>query len=341
MNWPTSSECRDDEVPPLDHEARIHVLLGRDAPELLKVRAFKNGPRGAPWAQKLLLGWTVSGQICLDRVNSPVHIKVRRTEVTKGTANTTATAAINLDGEEYVAVPCSNKLKGTDIFTRPQADGLKNDIFYVEPNDNDVSLSVEDRKFLNLMEEKIHKNSSGNWEMPLPFRREDISMPNNKSQALQRFNSLVRTLNRKPQMKQDYIEFMEKIIRKGHASPVPPKEIKTHDGQVWYLPHFGVYHPKKPTQIRVVFDSSAEFDEISLNKELLAGPDLANSLIGVLVRFRREDVAVMCDIEQMFHSFHVSPHHRNFLRFIWFDDNDPEKAAIEYRMNVYLFGNGP
>ena len=46
------------------------------------------------------------------------------------------------------------------------------------------------------------------------------------------------------------------------------------------------------------------------------------------MRFRRETVAVMCDIEQMFHSFHV-------------EDNDPQKAIVEYRMNVHLFGNGP
>ena len=65
---------------------------------------------------------------------------------------------------------------------------------------------------------------------------------------------------------------------------------------------FGVYHPKKPTQIRVVFDSSAEYEGVSLNGELLSGPDLMNSLLGVLFRFRMETTAVMCDIEQMFMS---------------------------------------
>ena len=44
------------EIPPLDKEAKIQLLIGRDAPELLKVRAFKNGTKGAPWAQKLALG---------------------------------------------------------------------------------------------------------------------------------------------------------------------------------------------------------------------------------------------------------------------------------------------
>ncbi|KAK3730881.1 hypothetical protein QZH41_002986 [Actinostola sp. cb2023] len=54
------SHLRDIEqdIPLLDDQAKIHLLIGRDAPELLKVRAFKNGPRVAPWAQKLVLGWT-------------------------------------------------------------------------------------------------------------------------------------------------------------------------------------------------------------------------------------------------------------------------------------------
>ena len=74
-------------------------------------------------------------------------------------------------------------------------------------------------------------------------------MPNNRSQALKRLNGLIRSLKRKPQMAKDYVEFMQKIIEKGHASPVPTKELtKSQSGKVWYLPHFGVYHPKKPTQ---------------------------------------------------------------------------------------------
>ena len=143
-------------------------------------------------------------------------------------------------------------------------------------------------------------------------------------------------------MAKDYVEFMGKIIEKGHASPVPIEEItRPQSGQVWYLPHFGVYHLKKPTQIRAVFDSSAECEGVSLHRELLSGPDVMKSLLGVLFRFRQETTAVMCDLEQMFHSFHVDPEHRDFLRFLWYEDNTPSKRIMEYRMNVHLFRNGP
>lgn len=73
----------------------------------------------------------------------------------------------------------------------------------------------------------------------------------------------------------------------------------------WYLPMFAVYHPKKPDSVRIVIDSSAKFQDVSLNSVLFQGPDLFNSLLGVLLRFRREKIAVTMDVEQMFHNFKV------------------------------------
>ena len=79
---------------------------------------------------------------------------------------------------------------------------------------------------------------------------------------------------------------MKKMFDRGHASYVPEEELKTKSQKVWYLPHFDVHHPKKPEQIRVVFNCSAVFENQSLNKLLLQGPDLMNSLIGVLMRLQ-------------------------------------------------------
>ena len=86
------------------------------------------------------------------------------------------------------------------------------------------------------------------------------------------------------------------------------------DDSTWYLPHHGVYHPCKPGKIRVVLDCSTEFHGTSLNKELLPGPDLTSQLVGVLTRFRTEEVAFMADIEAMFHQVHIPEKERSFLR---------------------------
>ena len=38
-----------EEIPPFDNEAKVQLLIGRNTPELLKVRSFRNGPNGTPW----------------------------------------------------------------------------------------------------------------------------------------------------------------------------------------------------------------------------------------------------------------------------------------------------
>ena len=65
---------------------------------------------------------------------------------------------------------------------------------------------------------------------------------------------------------------------------------------------------------------------------------MTNDLTGVLLRFRQEPIAVTCDIEGMFHQVRVNPEHRDLLRFLWWEDNDPSKGLVDYRMTVHLFG---
>ena len=107
---------------------------------------------------------------------------------------------------------------------------------------------------------------------------------------------------------------------------------------MWCILHQGFYHPKKPEKIQVVFNCSAEFQGHSLNRHFLQGPDLTNSLVGVLCRFRQGKVVVACDIEGMFHQVRVNEEHCSYLRFLWCDKSDTTKVPEEYRIQVHLFG---
>ncbi|XP_072144398.1 uncharacterized protein [Dermacentor andersoni] len=131
---------------------------------------------------------------------------------------------------------------------------------------------------------------------------------------------------------------MNDLFIKGHAEEAPPLNV---DEECWYLPIFGVHHPQKPDQIRVVFDSSAQYEGVSLNNVLLTSPDLTNNLVGILIRFRQEPVAVTADVQQMFYSFMVREDHQNYLRVLWFKGNDIFREIIECRMKVHVFGNSP
>ncbi len=122
----------------------------------------------------------------------------------------------------------------------------------------------------------------------ISFRETDV-MPCNRQQAVKRLLWQRKKMLKNELYHRDYVAFMKSILSKGYACEVPKSELGGRSGHVWYLPHHGVYHPRKPNKIRVVFDCSAKFDGVSLNDVLLQGPDLTNSLIGVLNRFRKED----------------------------------------------------
>ena len=171
--------------------------------------------------------------------------------------------------------------------------------------------------------------------MLLPFRKAHPELPNNKKLALLRLGHLKKKLSNNPQYYRDYTSFMNEILRRGEAEKVPKETVGS---AVWYIPHHGVYHNKKPGKIRVVFDCSSKFLGMSLNDHLLSGPDLTNRLIGVLCRFRKSPYAVMCDIEKMFHQFFVNDEDRDYLRFLWWEHGDLDQEISEYRMRVHLFG---
>lgn len=89
------------------------------------------------------------------------------------------------------------------------------------------------------------------------------------------------------------------------------------------------YHPQKK-KIRVVFDCAASYRGVSLNQELLQGPDLTSSLFGVMQRFRQERIALMADIKGMFNQVRVPKEDRDLLRFLWWEDGDISKPVQVY-----------
>ncbi|PFX13125.1 hypothetical protein AWC38_SpisGene22820 [Stylophora pistillata] len=195
-----------------------------------------------------------------------------------------------------------------------------------------------DKKFLKIVTQGTRRTGNSHYEIPLPFRCDDVRFPENKEQVLQRAHWLRKKLINNEKLYKDYVNFMNSIIAKGFAWKVPSDRLFAKTGQVWYIPHHGVYHARKPNKIRVVFECSARFGGTSLNDELLQGPDLTNQLVGVLTRFRQGPVAFMSDIDAMFHQVRVPEGQRDFLRFLWWPDGDLMKNLEEYQMNVHLFG---
>ena len=197
-------------------------------------------------------------------------------------------------------------------------------------------LLQEDQHFLKIVSNSAQLKD-GHYNLKLPFRNASVDMPNNKQIAHQRVQHLVKGFEKDPVFFTEYKAFMNEIMAKGYAEIVPQSELQPETGKLWYLPHHGVYHPRKK-ELRVVFDCAAVYGGTSLNKELLQGPDLTNTLLGVLLRFRQGPVAFITDIEGMFHQVRVAKENINFLRFLWWPNGDISKELVEHRMTVHIFG---
>ena len=87
-----------------------------------------------------------------------------------------------------------------------------------------------------------------------------------------------------------------------------------------------------------MFDCSAKYHGKSRNDELLQGPDLTNSLVEVLTRFRQDPVAYMSDVEAMFHQDDVNPKDQSALRFLWWPDGNLDLEPEEFMITTHLFG---
>lgn len=53
---------------------------------------------------------------------------------------------------------------------------------------------MEDRHFNEMLTKGLHKNVEGNWEAPLPFKTNNVLLPDNKGHCLRRLLSLKRRL---------------------------------------------------------------------------------------------------------------------------------------------------
>ena len=276
----------------------VGILIGLDAHEVFRPLETRFGPDGAPDAIKTPLGWILFGAVSDKR-------------------------------EKAANSSCMH------VTLREQADSYLPLEEQVNSCGLDGESSREDRLSFKQMKETV-KLVDGHLELPLLVRNRNVRLPNNRAMAENRLKSLKRRLTKNKELHQRYVATMQSYIEKGFAEPLNGEtEIAEN---IWYLPHQPVINPKKPEKLRVVFDCAARYMGTSLNDQLMNGPHLTNTLVGVLTRFRMEQIALVSDIEAMFHQVRVKPHDRDLLRFLWWPNGELSRPAQPYRMKVHLFG---
>ncbi|XP_068204556.1 uncharacterized protein [Palaemon carinicauda] len=302
-------------IPEIMPEIDIGLLIGSNCPLAMEPLKIISTDGKGPFALQYRHGWTVSSPVEDNSVTSTHRVNSNR--------------IVTEDIEQATEIISPNRI--LNILESDFIDSR------VARYPGEKGLSPEDTTFLKKAESNV-VFKDGHFEIPLPFRNQNLMVPNNKILAIKRALYQKKKMQKDPKYHSDYVNFIDKILQNDYAERIPDSLLTAKSGHVWYLPHHGVYNQRKPDKIRVVFDCSAKFNGIPLNNQLLQGPDLTNSLIGVLTRFREHQVAFTCDVESMFYQVKVPKHQYNHIRFLWCPNGDISKELEEYWMKVHLFG---
>lgn len=206
------------------------------------------------------------------------------------------------------------------VSTIDKIDASIQQFWTVEEVPFNTSLSNDDQRCENLFRETTHRDASGRFTVSYPLAGDSPCFIDSRQIAISRFSSLERKF---------------KIDSVFNSLPAPT------DGQVYYLPHYGVAKvDSETTKLRVVFDASLKCTNgVALNQTLLSGPKLQQNIVSIQLRFRFGAVAVTADVKQMFKQIWIEPSQRDYQRIVWrFVDTEP---ISDYRLNSVTFGVTP
>ena len=299
INKITSSfpSFKDIESPKLNNP-EVRILIGPDFSKLYIHKDFKYISDEDPCAVKTELGWVLLGGN-----KSSVHVQ----------SNGISTGVKTLDLETFWSINSYGTVKKPDR----------------------ILMAKDEKQAYDILEKDIFFRNE-HYEVGMLWKDPNIHLKTNEVLAVQRLESLGKRLIKNRDQARQYSHTIKRYLEPGYATKLSIRESAPKNNLTYHIPHHYVTNPNKQNKFRVVFDASAKYPGTSLNDYLLKGPDLLNSLVIILLRFRNGKYSISPDIEKMFHQIFVKQNDRNYLRFLWRDN--PNLVIDKYQMNIYIFG---
>ena len=143
-------------------------------------------------------------------------------------------------------------------------------------------------------------------------------LPKNRFIVLCTLKSTEKRLLKNEQFAELYKDQINNVFERKVARKVTEEELHQYNGPKYYIAHHAVLKPEsKSTPCRIVFNSSAKYQGLSLNDCYAKGPSLLNQLLGILLRFRKDRYAFVGDISKIFHSIEISLQDQMTHLFLW------------------------
>ena len=192
-NWPFSSadvpRCTDlsdkfsnIHVPVID--GKISLIIGMNKPKLLKPLAVAESADSSLYLTQHLLGWAINGIVERESKSHTVN-------------------RLNVQDSSI-----ENQLN--DLFIKD----------YIDDYTSHSKFSLDDLKWKAVMLNSINKTADNHYEIDLPLK-ENITLPNNRSQVFHSFQSLVKKFKVNSILYKDYQDFMTMMLREGLRNGCP------------------------------------------------------------------------------------------------------------------------
>ena len=179
------------------------------------------------------------------------------------------------------------------------------------------------------------------WIAEYPWIKDPKNLPDNKRVAISKLISTEKRLARNAKHAEIYNQQIQDMVNRNVARKLTEEELKTYRGPFHYILHHEVLKPdSKTTPVRIVFNSSANYMGPVLNEYWAKGPDLLNNLLGILIRFRENEVAFIGDVRKMYHTVHTKEIDQHTHRFLW-RNMDVMKHPDTYVIQLVSFGDQP
>ncbi|XP_055908451.1 uncharacterized protein LOC129943192 [Eupeodes corollae] len=187
--------------------------------------------------------------------------------------------------------------------------------FVTQPSEEDAACD----KYFSKTTKRL---PDGRYEVGLPFKEGFYpELGPNKENAVKRFSSLERRLDKDPKLKASYSQCIMEYLSLNHMEEV------NLDGPIlkspfhYFLPHHAVFKESSTTtKLRVIFDAAAKtYDGTSLNQHLMIGPKLQ---IDIILKWRLHRFIITADIEKMYRQILVKDSDQYYQLILWRDNLD-------------------
>ncbi|XP_050500674.1 uncharacterized protein LOC126880664 [Diabrotica virgifera virgifera] len=195
-----------------------------------------------------------------------------------------------------------------------------------------LTREVAAKEAKNFFYETIRCDNEGRYEVMLPWLNKHPLISDNLVVARRRLDTTLNKL-KKSNLFESYNLIFNEWLNEGVIEIVNNPE---ENNCVHYLPHRPVIkNTSETTKIRPVFDASShEQGRPSLNQCLEVGPNLIELIPSVLLRFRQQKIGVVSDIRKAFLQISVHSKDRDFLRFLWVN-NEGKEFVFRHRRVVF------